>query len=136
MFIGAFRRYRRKALFIFTAVNPHLPECDVGYEEQRLLAFQRLVAERVPEISMIMNQNDYLEAIPAGVSKGEALVRLGKLQGIPPSQIVAFGDSVNDRELLALAGIGIAMADAPGELKEAADRTAANMAAGLKELLD
>jgi Cof subfamily protein (haloacid dehalogenase superfamily) len=116
--------------------NPPIKVQIVGYEEQRLLAFQRFVAEQIPEISMIMTQDDYLEAMPAGLSKGEALVRLGKLLGIPPSQIVAFGDSVNDRELLALAGLGIAMADAPEQLKQAADRTAASVAAGLKELLD
>jgi HAD superfamily hydrolase (TIGR01484 family) len=106
----------------------------VGYEEQRLLAFQRFAAERIPEISMIMTKNDYLEATPAGVSKGDALVLLGKLLRIPLSQIAAFGDSVNDRELLALAGLGIAMADAPEELEEVADRSAANVAAGLKDL--
>jgi Cof subfamily protein (haloacid dehalogenase superfamily) len=107
----------------------------VGYEEERLLAFQRFVAEQIPEISMILTQNDYLEAMPAGVSKGDALVRLGRLLRIPLSQIVAFGDSVNDRELLALAGLGIAMADAPQELKKAADRNAPNVAEGLKDLL-
>lgn len=107
----------------------------VGYEIERLLAFQRFVAEQIPEISMILTQSDYLEAMPAGVSKGSALVRLAKLLRIPHSKIVAFGDSVNDRELLALAGLGIAMMDAPGDLKEEADRTATNVAAGLKDLL-
>jgi Cof subfamily protein (haloacid dehalogenase superfamily) len=128
-------RVELNALVEIIRGNPPIKLQIVGYEEQRLLALQRFAAERIPEISVIKTQNDYLEAMPAGVSKGEALVRLGKLLRIPLSQIAAFGDSVNDRELLALAGIGIAMADAPEELKAAADGNAANVAAGLKDLL-
>ena len=124
------------ALGEITRGNPPVKVQIVDYEEQRLLAFQRIVAERIPEISILMTQSDYLEAMPAGVSKGDALVRLGRILSTPLSQIVAFGDSVNDRELLALAGLGIAMADAPEELKKAAGGTAANAAAGLKDLFD
>jgi Cof subfamily protein (haloacid dehalogenase superfamily) len=124
------------ALGEITRCNPPVKVQIVGYEEQRLLAFQRIVAERISEISILMTQSEYLEATAAGVSKGDALVRLGRILRIPLSQIVAFGDSVNDRELLALAGLGIAMADAPEVLKKAAGGTAANVAAVLKDLLD
>jgi hydroxymethylpyrimidine pyrophosphatase-like HAD family hydrolase len=107
----------------------------VGYDEARLLAFQRFVEAQIPEIAIVSTQNDYLEAMPAGVSKGYALTRLGKRLHVPLSQIVAFGDSVNDKELLAVAGIGVAMADAAEELKMVADRIVENVAAGLKDLL-
>jgi Cof subfamily protein (haloacid dehalogenase superfamily) len=107
----------------------------VGYDEEKLTGFERRISGELSGLSVFKVQSDYLEAVPAGVSKGSALYRLSRLLGIPPSQIVAFGDSVNDRELLAAAGVGIAMADAPEELKETADRIAPNVAAGLAELL-
>ena len=107
----------------------------VGYDEERLTGFQRRISSELPGLSVFKVQSDYLEAVPAGVSKGSALYGLSRLLGIPPSQIVAFGDSVNDKELLAAAGVGIAMANAPQELKDAADRIAPSVAAGLAQLL-
>lgn len=107
----------------------------VGYDEEKLIGFQRRISGELSGLSVFKVQSDYLEALPAGVSKGSALHGLSRLLGIPPSQIVAFGDSVNDRELLAAAGVGIAMADAPEELKEAADKIVPSVAAGLAQLL-
>lgn len=106
----------------------------VGGDEEKLTRFQSRISGELPGLSVFKVQSDYLEAVPAGVSKGSALYWLSRLLRIPPSQIVAFGDSVNDRELLAAAGVGIAMADAPDELKKAADRIAPSVAAGLAEL--
>lgn len=106
----------------------------VGYDEEKLIGFQRRIAGQLPGTSIFKVQSDYLETVPVGVSKGSALKRLSRLLGISASQIVAFGDSVNDRELLAEAAIGVAMADAPEELKQTADRIAPSVAAGLAEL--
>jgi Cof subfamily protein (haloacid dehalogenase superfamily) len=106
----------------------------VGGDEEKLIGFQRGIAGELPGLSVLKVQSDYLEVVPAEVSKGSALHRLSRLLSIPLSQIAAFGDSVNDRELLAAAGVGIAMADASEELKEAADRIAPSVAAGLAEL--
>ena len=106
----------------------------VGYDEENLIGFQHRIAGKLPGISVLKVQSDYLETVPAGVSKGSALLRLSRLLDIPTSQIVAFGDSVNDRELLAAAGVGVAMADAPEELKQEADRIAPSVAQGLAEL--
>ncbi|UCF96346.1 MAG: HAD family phosphatase [Spirochaetaceae bacterium] len=122
-------------LIEIVATDPPIKVQVVGYEEDTLIRLQRDVAIRVPEISIVMTQGDYLEVMPVTVSKGSALERLGKLLKIPLSHIVAFGDSLNDLELLSSAGIGIALADAPEELKEEADMTVPSVAAGLKELL-
>ncbi len=108
----------------------------VGYEEKNLIEFQRSVEGGLPGISVMKVQSDYLEAVPAGVSKGAAMERLSRLLEIPPSQIAAFGDSMNDLELLAAAGLGIAMADAPEQLTEAADIIASSVAVGLAQLWD
>lgn len=71
----------------------------------------------------------YLEIISPGVSKGDALLRLAAHLGIPAKETLAVGDSMNDMEMLAAAGLGVAVANARTELKAVADvvlnRTAA-----------
>ncbi len=55
-----------------------------------------------------------------GVGKGNALRTMCELMGISPSQTIAVGDSFNDVPLLETAGLGIAMGNAPKEVREAA----------------
>ena len=58
-----------------------------------------------------------------GISKAEGLSRLAAYFGEKEdlSDSVAFGDSMNDMEVIIKAGIGVAMGNAVKELKEAAD---------------
>jgi hypothetical protein len=63
----------------------------------------------------------YLEVISPGVSKGVALRRLAEHLSIPIDATVAVGDSLNDREMLQAAGLGVAVANAREELKAVAD---------------
>ena len=53
--------------------------------------------------------------------KGPALLRLCEAFGVPPVAAVAFGDTEVDLPMIELAGLGVAMGDAPPALKEAAD---------------
>ena len=53
--------------------------------------------------------------------KGVGLKRLGDILGIRTDEILAFGDGLNDIRMLQTAGIGVAMENAPQEVKEAAD---------------
>ncbi|MDD4377581.1 MAG: HAD family hydrolase [Eubacteriales bacterium] len=57
----------------------------------------------------------------ATTSKGEALRFLMQKLDIHKSQMLACGDSPNDSEMLKLAGIGVAMANATDEVKNIAD---------------
>ncbi len=59
-----------------------------------------------------------------GVSKAEAIKKLAQKLGILIKDIIAFGDEVNDIEMLTLVGLGIAMENADDVVKEAADQIA------------
>lgn len=63
-----------------------------------------------------------LEINAAGVNKGEALRLLCGQLAIPMAHVISVGDSSNDKELLSLAGLGIAMGNAVPSLLPFADK--------------
>jgi hypothetical protein len=63
---------------------------------------------------------EFINVVDLGVSKGEALTALASYLGVSLSEIVAIGDGVNDIPLLSLAGLAVAMDNAPDEVKAVA----------------
>ena len=63
----------------------------------------------------------FLEAIHERASKRQAVSDLCDRWGCSLREVVAIGDNLNDVELLESAGLGVAMANAPGQVKAAAD---------------
>jgi Cof subfamily protein (haloacid dehalogenase superfamily) len=64
----------------------------------------------------------YLEFLNPLANKAQGLDALARFHGIAWSDIVAFGDAENDIPMLRKAGLGIAMANAPDPVKNAAGR--------------
>ncbi|KAG1648066.1 Dipeptidyl aminopeptidase 4 [Nymphon striatum] len=60
----------------------------------------------------------------ANVTKASTLNRLCTRKGIEAAEVVAFGDSWNDLDMLTWAGLGVAMANANDEVKDVADAVA------------
>ncbi len=67
-----------------------------------------------------------LEVLPPGTSKGNTLKALLRDLQIDPQNVMAIGDGENDIEMLKLARIGIAVANAQQVLKDAADEITAS----------
>ena len=67
--------------------------------------------------------NDYwmLQFLPYGAAKGKAVMELANQLGMDSSQVMSFGDSYNDMEMIKESGIGIVMGNACEALKEVAD---------------
>lgn len=68
-----------------------------------------------------------VDIIAKGGGKRTAVERYCRLQGWKPEEIMAFGDSENDLEMLRFAGIGVALGNAEPEVKEAADYVTADI---------
>jgi len=66
-------------------------------------------------------QGHYCEVVPSHVSKWAGLQRLADFLGIPRDSICAVGDERNDLSMISGAGVGVAMGNAPEEVKRAAD---------------
>ena len=67
---------------------------------------------------------NFLEILPNHVHKGHALQILADHLQFSVDDVIAFGDGMNDLELLKVAGIGVAMDNANPALKEIADAIA------------
>lgn len=65
-----------------------------------------------------------LEVFPVNADKWSALRRLARRVGVAEDRVAAIGDQANDVHMLRGAALGVAMGDAPDDVKHAADRVA------------
>ncbi len=92
--------------------------------------------ERFPELSGTTSVSNNIEINSVHAGKGKAVLALAARLGIPAEDTVAFGDGTNDREMLELAGRGVAMANAEAAVKAVADEiTGTNNEAGVARVL-
>jgi HAD superfamily hydrolase (TIGR01484 family) len=63
----------------------------------------------------------WLDLAPAGVSKASALAQVADRLGVAAADVLAIGDGRNDIEMLTWAGRGVAMGQAPEEVRAIAD---------------
>lgn len=61
-----------------------------------------------------------VDILPAGCSKGSALLRLAASRGLKAEEILAIGDNWNDVSMLEVAGQKLLMGNAPEDLKQEA----------------
>jgi len=101
-------------------VNP--PKMEVYFEEKRDLLDAKDVLQKMFNSINIVQINEFrLEILPAGVSKLHGLLSLAEQLDIKQKEIVVIGNSMDDLEIIEAAGLGVAMGNAPNELKIAAD---------------
>lgn len=74
-----------------------------------------------PEVRLMDQGHQVVYATEAGVDKASAMLAEAYRLGYAREQIVAFGDGLNDCDMLGCAGTGVAMGDAHPVTKAAAD---------------
>ncbi|MBQ6569011.1 MAG: Cof-type HAD-IIB family hydrolase [Clostridia bacterium] len=82
------------------------------------------------DVTFVTSAPSYLELIPTGVNKGNALLRLAKILGIEHKNTYAIGDYYNDAELIRAAGTGVCVASAPDSIKRISDLVVCNCEQG------
>ena len=80
-----------------------------------------LLGKNYPDVSFVRSFTHYLEMLPLGCSKGGALPHLSELTGVPVDSMVAIGDYYNDYDFIKGAGTGVAVENAPDDIKQIAD---------------
>lgn len=87
-----------------------------------------------PALYITKSKPNYLEFMHPEATKKHGLKALAEKYGIRREEIMAFGDSYNDIDMLEFAGMGVAMGNAPDKIKEKADYvTASNNEDGVAE---
>ncbi|MCC7071103.1 MAG: HAD family phosphatase [Deltaproteobacteria bacterium] len=82
---------------------------------------QALGAAHGAQVALVNSEPSYLEILPPGCSKLVAAQHLAAHLGLALTEVMAFGDNLNDLELLTGCGLGVAMANShPRVLAEVA----------------
>ncbi|WP_051229277.1 pyridoxal phosphatase [Paludibacterium yongneupense] len=100
------------------------------------------IAHFVEEISGVLpvscewSWQNRVDVTRVGNSKGKRLAELAQQRGIAASEVIAFGDHLNDLSMLTYAGMGVAMGNAEQEVRDRADHvTASNDENGIAKAL-
>ena len=103
-----------------TKLSVYMP----GPDKSRRLAG---LGEEAARFSVAMSGGNYIDLMPQGVDKGAALGRLMTRQGLRPEEVLVFGDSENDAEMLALTPNSYAMEGSAPPALAAARHTCADV---------
>lgn len=100
----------------------------VSDDHEMLAGLEASVAKALGEAATVArSQPYYLDITAPAANKGDGIAALAKAAGVDLSEVVAIGDQRNDLPMLGRAGLSIAMAQGPQEVRDAADHvTAAN----------
>lgn len=82
---------------------------------------EKLQKELTDSFSVMRSKPFFLEFTEKGVTKGTSLNQLIQICGINQDEVIAIGDSYNDQSMIEFAGLGVAMGNAPDDIKEIAD---------------
>lgn len=98
---------------------------------------KKIEAKFGKEITVTSSMPNTIDVLNGGVSKAKGLLKLAESLGISPDEIITVGDNYNDLEMIKFAGLGVAMGNAPEQVRREADYvTETNDNEGLAEFLE
>lgn len=90
-----------------------------GYDRKHLEAFRDSLLEWAEgKMEICFSCYEYLEFIPKGISKGNAIRFMSEYLGIPMKNTIAVGDAENDITMIRTAAIGAVMQNAGENIKK------------------
>lgn len=103
----------------------HLPELDEYFVEkqdvyQALAFFDHSYDQQFnayDRIRFVRWHENSVDVVPHDGSKAVTIMNLANRVGIAPEDVISFGDGQNDREMLRMSGIGVAMGNAVPEVQ-------------------
>lgn len=88
-------------------------------------------------LNIYKSKDTYLEIMPGDASKSKAIQQILNQYHFKKEEVMAIGDNFNDIDMLKFAGLGIAMGNAPDEVKKHANQvTCSNDEEGLSLSLE
>ncbi|XID92532.1 Cof-type HAD-IIB family hydrolase [Paenibacillaceae bacterium WGS1546] len=106
-------------------------------EPEEIVSLAQVLESHFPELTLFRSKPHYLEIMAPGVNKSAAIQALLPFLGLHRGEIIAVGDNYNDVDMLTFAGLGVAMGNAPDEVKALADEiTASHDEDGIAQLIE
>lgn len=93
--------------------------CDDGNVMDNAYVLQRELGDL---FTFAPSGSSYIDAMHPGISKASGIAQLMEHYGIEREEVMAFGDAMNDYEIIRLVGTGCAMANGRPALRAIADR--------------
>jgi hypothetical protein len=94
----------------------------IAGDEKIILSIEAKLLEQFSDhLNIYKSQPRYLEAMHPSASKSNAIHFIMDMYGLQKHEIVAIGDNYNDKGMIEFAGLGVAMGNAPEEIKAVAD---------------
>ena len=103
----------------------HLDNSAVGAGTEHYLERGRRLLAPLQGVEVTSAGGGILDCIPVGGGKEVGISRVCQRLGIRQEETLVFGDGLNDLRMLAWAGVGVAMGNAPQEVKAGADHVTA-----------
>ncbi len=118
-------KYHNESGFSFTEFDPENPPLEdiakvffIRHDHDYLTNYEKTFTEKFgDQVSIAFSTPFCLEVMAAGVSKGEALKAVAELKGFSLDECIAFGDGMNDVEMLSAAKKGLIMETAHPRVK-------------------
>ena len=82
------------------------------------------------EVSYYMGWSSWVDIVPKDVDKARGLEQVCGELGVVAADVLALGDGYNDIEMIRWAGRGVAMGDAPHDVRAAADHVTGDFESG------
>ncbi|MEZ8141177.1 MULTISPECIES: Cof-type HAD-IIB family hydrolase [Enterovibrio] len=118
-------KYHKDSGFSFTLFDPENPPLEdvakiffIRHDHDYLTAYEKKFIDTFGDkVSVAFSTPFCLEVMAAGVSKGEALKAVAEIKGFSLDECIAFGDGMNDVEMLSAAKKGLVMETAHPRVK-------------------
>ncbi len=99
----------------------------VGFLDNKFVEeYRKIFSEKYPELDIAIMQNSYdnvqwLEIFMKGVEKYKGIYKISQIENIENKAIIAFGDGLNDVDMIEKCGVGVAMKNALSVVKKNAN---------------
>ncbi|CAN7378704.1 Cof-type HAD-IIB family hydrolase [Peribacillus frigoritolerans] len=80
----------------------------------------KLIKKMFPEVDVLLHPGHKLTIVPKGVSKWSGVLYLADHLEVKRTEIVSIGDGLDDMEMIAGSGLGVAMGNADEEVRKVA----------------
>lgn len=119
-------RFFKESVFQYSLYQPGQLETDgiskvffTSSVHEHLLPLEQAINARWGDrVNVSFSTLTCLEVMAGGVSKGHALEAVAKAMGYSLKECISFGDGMNDKEMLSMAGKGCIMGNAHQRLKD------------------